>query len=86
MVRFPPIQPVHFFLKRIFAEEQAALGAEFPMGAHTARDLAASLNRQESAMMDLLETMADQLLRPFFVSTNDETEKQYSWFLSCRVS
>jgi Pyruvate/2-oxoacid:ferredoxin oxidoreductase delta subunit len=76
MVRFPLIEPVLLFLKRIFAEEQAALGAEFPMGAHTARDLAASLDRQESALTDLLEAMADQGL--IFVSTNDEAEKEYS--------
>jgi len=76
MVRYPLIEPVLIFLKRIFTEEQAALGAEFPMGAHTAGDLAATLGRQEAALKDLLETMADQGL--MFVSRSDQAEPEYS--------
>ena len=56
MVRYPLIDPVLLFLKRIFNEEQAALGAEFPLGAHTARDLATTLGREENGLKDLLET------------------------------
>ena len=76
MVRYPLIEPVLVFLKRVFTEEQAALGAEFPLGAHTARDLAVALDREESALADLLETMADR--GQIFASTNDEGETEYS--------
>jgi Pyruvate/2-oxoacid:ferredoxin oxidoreductase delta subunit len=76
VVRYPLIDPVLLFLKRIFSEEQAALGAELPLGAHTAGDLAVSLGREESALRELLETMADQGL--IFTSTNDEGETEYS--------
>ena len=60
MDRYPLIEPVLLFLKRIFTEEQAALGAEFPLGAHTARDLAVALDRQQTELTPLLERMADQ--------------------------
>jgi hypothetical protein len=56
-------------LKRISTEEQGVLGAEFPLGAHTARDLAAALDREESALAGLLETMAVRGL--IFASTTE---------------
>jgi Pyruvate/2-oxoacid:ferredoxin oxidoreductase delta subunit len=76
MARFPLIEQVLDFLQRIYTEEQAALGADFPLGAHTAQDLAVTLDRDESALTDLLETMADQGL--IFVSRTDEGEAEYS--------
>jgi Pyruvate/2-oxoacid:ferredoxin oxidoreductase delta subunit len=76
MVRYPLIEEVLRFLKRIFSEEEAALGAEFPLGAHTARDLAITLGREENELADFLERMADQGL--IFVSKNDEGESKYS--------
>ncbi len=73
---FPLIDQVITFLKRIYTEEQAALAAEFPMGAHTSKALSEILNRDRKELTDFLETMADQGL--IFVSLNDEGEKEYS--------
>ena len=73
---FPLIEPVLKFLKSIYTEEQAALAAEIPMGAHTSRALAEIFNRNQKELTDFLEIMADKGL--IFVSKNDDGEKEYS--------
>ena len=75
-VRLPLIEPVLDFLKEVYTAEQAALGAEFPMGANTLRDLAKQLNRDETELEILIEAMADEGL--IFVAKNKNNENEYS--------
>ena len=75
-VKLPLIEPVLAFLREVFTEEQAGLGAEFPLGAHTLKQLAEQLNRHEGPLERLLEEMADEGL--IFVKKKEKGEKEYS--------
>ncbi len=75
-VKLPLIDPVLAFLRDVFTEEQARLGAEFPTGAHTLKHLAEQLNRDEGLLERLLEEMADEGL--IFVEKKERGEKEYS--------
>lgn len=75
-VKRPPVPSVLDFLREIFTEEQARLGAEMPLGAHTVQSLSRLLNRDEGPLEFMLEKMADQGL--MFVSETDDHEKEYS--------
>ncbi|MFO7963800.1 MAG: 4Fe-4S binding protein [Desulfobacterales bacterium] len=59
-VKRPPLPSVLTFLKEIFTEEQADLASQMPLGAHTANELAEQLNRDETELKNILETMADE--------------------------
>ena len=74
--KMPLIDPVMNFLKAVFTEEQAALGAAFPLGAHTLAALAVTLQRDEKGLERLLEEMADEGL--IFVAKTDEGTREYS--------
>ncbi len=58
-MKMPLVEPFLNLLREYYTEEQAVLGAAFPVGAHKARDLAKQLNRDEKELADLLESMAD---------------------------
>ncbi len=75
-VKMPLIEPVLNFLKAVFTEEQAALGAAFPLGAHTLPVLAGSLRRDAKELERLLEEMADEGL--IFVAKIEKGMKEYS--------
>ncbi len=75
-VKLPMIDPVLAFLREVFTEEQARLGAEFPIGAHSLRSLADLLKRDEADLERLLEEMADEGL--VFVEGRESEEKKYS--------
>jgi len=76
LFKLPLIDPVLAFLRDVFTEEQAELGAEFPTGAHTLQNLAKQLNRDEAALERLLEEMADEGL--IFVERKGKDRKEYS--------
>jgi NAD-dependent dihydropyrimidine dehydrogenase PreA subunit len=76
LFKLPLIEPVLAFLRDVFTEEQAELGAEFPPGAHTVNDLAKQLNREEADLERRLEEMADEGL--VFVEKKANHEKLYS--------
>ena len=75
-VKLPLIEPVLAFLRDVFTEEQAGLGAEFPTGAHSLKQLAEQLNRDETGLERLLEEMADEGL--IFVEKKEDDQKEYS--------
>ncbi|MEE8397897.1 MAG: 4Fe-4S dicluster-binding protein [Desulfobacterales bacterium] len=74
--RLPLNEPVLALLRHLFTEEQAALGAEFPLGAHTADSLAGELNRDQGQLTGLLEIMADKGL--IFTNRQDDGTIDYS--------
>jgi len=75
-VKFPLIEPILAFLRDVFTEEYAELGAEFPTGAHTLKQLATQFKRDEAGLERLLEEMADEGL--VFVEKKEEGLKEYS--------
>ncbi len=74
--QLPLIEEVLVFLREVFSEEQAKLGASFPMGAHTLKALSKSLSREEDALERLLESMADEGL--IFIARTEKGDKEYS--------
>ena len=70
------VDPFLDILREFYAEEEATLGAEFPLGAHKAHDLAGKLNRDEKELTHLLETMADKGL--IFVAKTEDGDSEYS--------
>jgi Pyruvate/2-oxoacid:ferredoxin oxidoreductase delta subunit len=74
--QLPLIDEVLVFLKDVFSEAQAELGAQFPLGAHTLKSLARVFSREEKELERLLEDMADEGL--IFISKTDEGNKEYS--------
>ena len=54
------VEPFLNILREIYDEKEAELGAEFPMGGFTASELAEKLGREEGALTELLERMADK--------------------------
>lgn len=75
-MKMPLVEPFLNLLREYYTEEQAALGAVFPLGAHKARDLARRLNRDEKELADLLERMADGGL--VFALKGGDGEYEYS--------
>jgi NAD-dependent dihydropyrimidine dehydrogenase PreA subunit len=75
-VKMPLVDAFLDILREYYTEEQAALGAAIPRGAHLARDLATLLSRDEQKLVASLETMADSGL--IFTARNDAGETEYS--------
>lgn len=74
--QFPPIKPVVELVKLLFSPEQAALGAAFPMGAHTLENLSQCLGWNEQELALLVDAMeSDGLL---FSARTQTGEKEYS--------
>jgi len=74
--KLPLSEPVLSLLRHLFTEEQASLGAEFPLGAHTAEALAGQLDRDLSGLTGLLGTMADRGL--VFTNRQEDGTIEYS--------
>ena len=70
------IEPFLDILREFYTEEEATLGAQYPLGAHKAPDLARQLDRDEGELTELLETMADKGL--IFVAKTEDGDSQYS--------
>jgi len=70
------VAPFLDILREFYTEEEATLGAQFPLGAHKVRDLAGQLNRDEGELRELLESMADKGL--IFVAKTKHGEREYS--------
>ncbi|MFZ5564792.1 MAG: 4Fe-4S binding protein [Thermodesulfobacteriota bacterium] len=75
-MRLPLGEPVLAFLKKAFTPEQAAIGAAFPMGAHTLEDLAQALSRDPDELFAALDAMADEGL--IFIHRDDTGHSLYS--------
>ena len=63
-------------LREYYTEEQATLGAGFPLGQHSAGALARHLDRDEDGLLALLNAMADHGL--IFTSRTKDGEIEYS--------
>jgi len=74
--KLPLDEPVLALLRHLFTEEQASLGAEFPLGAHTAAALAMQLGRDEKELIALLEEMATRGL--IFTNRQEDGSTEYS--------
>ena len=70
------VEPYLKILREFYTEEQAELGAEFPVGVFTVDELVEKLNREKGPLTDLLETMADNGL--MFVSKTKEGINRYA--------
>ncbi len=75
-IKMPLVEATIAFLKEVFTEEQAELGAAFPMGTHSLTSLARELSRDEKDLQRILEDMADEGLI-LIVETSDGG-KEYS--------
>lgn len=75
-VKMPPVNSVLNLLKELFTADQAKLASEMPLGAHTLKDLAHRLNRDEARLEKMLEAMADEGI--MFVARSKSGEKEYS--------
>ncbi len=75
-VKMPLVDAFLDILREYYTEEQAALGAAMPKGAHPAPDLAKQLGRDEHELVGALETMADSGL--VFTARNDAGETAYA--------
>ena len=64
------------FLKELYTEEQAALIADFPLGAYTSKPLSEILGRDKAALDKMLKEMAEKGL--IFAAKNANGEKEYS--------
>ncbi len=64
------------FLKELFNEEQAALIGDFPLGAHTSKELSALLGRDEVALDKMLKEMANKGL--LFKAGRNNGDTEYS--------
>ena len=74
--KLPPIGGVLNLLRELFTAEQAALAAQMPLGAHTLKNLAVLLNRDEARLEQMLEAMADE--GTIFVVKKENNEKEYA--------
>ena len=75
-MKLPPVGSVLTFLKEIFTEEQAKIGAEMPIGHHTLNRLVQHYNRDEAELKAILEAMADE--GTMFVCKNENNEVEYA--------
>ena len=78
VVKYPLTQAKLNFLKTIYTEEQAALIADFPVGAYTVKALSQKLNRDENELKEMLEQMSAGGL--IFEAKNENDEPEYSVF------
>ena len=74
--RLPLIEPVLALLRHLFTEEQASLGAQIPLGAHTAEVLAGQLGLDEQELTVQLEEMANRGL--IFTNRHEDGSIEYS--------
>ncbi|MBI9074954.1 MAG: 4Fe-4S dicluster domain-containing protein [Desulfatibacillum sp.] len=74
--RFPLVAPVLDFLRSIFSEEEALLGADFPLGSHSAEKLSELMGRDLETLRPMLEEMADKGL--VFSKDAATGEREYS--------
>jgi len=75
-LKWPLVDPFLNILKAYYTEEEAALGAQFPLGKHLARDLARHCGRDEKELIALLDTMATN--GQVFTDRNEDGELEYS--------
>jgi Pyruvate/2-oxoacid:ferredoxin oxidoreductase delta subunit len=75
-VKLPLVDPFLEILREYYTEEQAAAGAGFPLGSHTLGSLAKSMGRDEEALREILESMADEGLA--FTLRNEDGQLEYS--------
>ena len=75
-VKMPLVDDFLNILREYYTEEQAALGAIFPKGAHLGPALAKQFGRDEKQLVAALETMADSGL--IFTARNDAGETEYA--------
>ena len=68
-------------LREYYTEEQAAVGANFPKGAHVGKDLAKHYGRDEKELVEFLETMAGSGLIFTVRKNNGETEYSLTPFV-----
>jgi ferredoxin/predicted transcriptional regulator len=64
------------FLKELYTEEQAALIADFPLGAYTSKQLSEILSRDETELDKMLREMSENGL--IFEAKNANGEREYS--------
>ena len=74
--KFPPINPVLNFLAEVYTPEQAELGADFPLGAHTLKSLSEQLGRDENESAAMIQEMEANGL--IFYAETESGEKEYS--------
>ncbi|MEW6443922.1 MAG: 4Fe-4S dicluster domain-containing protein [bacterium] len=75
-VKMMLVEPYLKILREIYTDEEAQLGAEFPLGAHTAPELGQKLGRPEKPLAELLERMADK--GTIFVTKSDDGVSRYA--------
>lgn len=75
-MRLPLGEPVLSFLKQAFNEEEAAIGAGFPMGSHPLSRLVDIFHREADSLALLLDQMADKGL--IFIHKNESGEQEFS--------
>jgi len=75
-VKHPPTQAMLNILKELFAEEQAVLIGDFPLGAYSAKALSDKLGRDESELKKMLEQMSTDGL--IFEAKAENGEPEYS--------
>jgi ferredoxin len=74
--KYPKIDEVFNFLKKVFTEEQAILGSQIPVGANSLKSLAEHLGRDEDELEQQIESMADE--GQIFVALGETGVKEYS--------
>ena len=78
IVKYQPTQARIKYLQELYTQEQAALIADFPLGAYTAKALSEKLNRDEGELKKMLAQMsADGLI---FEAGKENGEPEYSVF------
>jgi len=75
-VKLPLVDQFLEILREYYTEDQAAVGAEFPLGSHNLQSLAQSMGRDEKSLLGILESMADEGLA--FTLRHEDGELQYS--------
>ncbi|ACL02857.1 4Fe-4S ferredoxin iron-sulfur binding domain protein [Desulfatibacillum aliphaticivorans] len=74
--RMPLVPEVLEFLQSIFNEEEAQVGADFPLGSHPVEALAEAMEREPEELRAMLESMADKGL--VFSKDKDSGVREYS--------
>jgi NAD-dependent dihydropyrimidine dehydrogenase PreA subunit len=76
VVKLPPIGSVLALLRDLYTTEEAEIAARMPVGAHTVKELSVQLNRDESSLERLLESLADD--GSIFSLRSDDDEVKYA--------
>jgi len=74
--KLPPINPVLNFVAELYTPEQAELGADFPLGAHTIKSLSGQLGRDENELTVMIQEMETKGL--LFYAKTESGGKEYS--------